>query len=413
MMTLVPLTWLALTLACAPPGDNKPQPPGETWRFVLPAPGDPFEHPPFRALVLSREKPEDVSEKVSYRGTSRRYAQLRFGSPGSIRVTVVLDEAGPGDVDLFVDANRDRKIDDRDRVAGTKGSSSREQLWRLPLDVAMVEGEVTKTTRRALIFRLGATGRTLGYAAAGYLEGTVTMEGQPRSVRRMDGDGNGLMTDAQDRLWIDLNRDGRWDAASEQFLYATILNLEGARYVLRSDPLGARLALEPLVGTGTVQLAFRKGKATDLHATLVGRDGSAFGLSGSEPATVPVGEYRLSTVTAAFDDPQGGQNWSFIFSDNGGKGEPKWYSVGKDQQVAIDPIGTLEMELNVADKVKTIKSGEDVSVQPLLYTGDGLLINVAYRGTPTSAAAQENLGALTTLASTDGQTLGTAHSGFA
>ncbi len=86
----------------------------------------------------------------------------------------------------------------------------------------MVEGDVTKTTRRALIFRLGATGRTLGY-----LEGTVTMEGQPRSVRRMDGDGNGLMTNAQDRLWIDLNRDGRWDAASEQFLYATILNLGG------------------------------------------------------------------------------------------------------------------------------------------------------------------------------------------
>ncbi|MGZ3357458.1 MAG: hypothetical protein ACXVBO_21780, partial [Isosphaeraceae bacterium] len=96
----------------------------------------------------------------------------------------------------------------------------------------------------------------------------------------------------------------------------------GSRYVLRSDPLGARLALEPLVGTGTVQLALKKSKATDLRATLVGRDGSAFGLSGSEPATVPVGEYRLSTVTAAFDDPQGEQNWSFIFSDNGGKGDP-------------------------------------------------------------------------------------------
>jgi hypothetical protein len=44
---------------------------------------------------------------------------------------------------------------------------------------------------------------------------------------------------------------------------------------------------------------------------------------------------------------------------------------------------------------------------------DGLLINVAYRGTPVSPAAQDYLGAVTTLASTDGQTLGTAHSGFA
>ncbi len=277
----------------------------------------------------------------------------------------------------------------------------------------MVEGELTKTTPRALIFRLGATGRTLGYAAAGYLEGTVKMDGQPRAVRRMDGDGNGLMTDPQDRLWIDLNRDGRWDGASEQFLYASILNLESGRYVVRSDTLGTKLTLEPLVGTGTVQLTLKKGKATDLHATLVGRDGSALGLSGSEPATVPVGEYRLSTVTAAFDDPQGGQSWSFIFSDNGGKPDPKWYAVAKDQQIAIDPIGTLEMGLNVGDKTRTITAGEDLSVQPLLYTGDGLLINVAYRGTPTSAAAQEGVGALTTLATTDGQALGSAHSGFA
>ena len=149
-MALATLTLLALTLAGGPPGRVEAKSAGaEAWRFVLPAPGDPFEHPPFRALVLSREKPEDVSEKVNYRGSSRRYAQLRFGSPGSIRVTVVLDEVGPGDVDLFVDANRDRKIDDRDRVAGTKGSSGREQLWRLPLDVAMVEGDVTKTIRRA------------------------------------------------------------------------------------------------------------------------------------------------------------------------------------------------------------------------------------------------------------------------
>ena len=57
-------------------------------------------------------------------------------------------------------------------------------------------------------------------------------------------------------------------------------------------------------------------------ATLVGRDGSAFGLTGDEAATVPVGEYRLGTVTATYRDPQGGQSWSFIFSDNGGKGDP-------------------------------------------------------------------------------------------
>jgi hypothetical protein len=412
-MITMPLTCLAVMAASASPFGSGPQPPGEEWRFVLPAPGDSFEHPPFRTLVLSREKPDDVSEQVAYRGTTRRYAQIRYGIPGSVRLTVVLDEVGPSDADLYVDANRDRRIDARDRVVGTAGDSSGERVWRLPVDVVMVEGPVRKTTPRAVVFRLGRAGRTLAYAAAGYLEGTVTLAAQPRAARRMDGDGNGLLTDAQDRLWIDLDGDGRWDAMAEQFLYATVLNLNGARYVVRSDPLGSRLALEPLLGTGSVRLALAQDTSADVHATLVGRDGSAFGVSANEGATVPIGDYRLSTVSATLGDPNGGQSWSYFFYDRGGRGEPKWYSLAKDEQLVIDPIGKLTMELEVADKAKTVKAGEDVSLQPLLYTGDGLLISVAYRGTPASPVAQEILGALTTLTSTDGQTLGTAHSGFA
>src|SRR5262249_24668737 len=136
---------LAVALAGSPPGDDPdPKPPSPSlsgWRFVLPVPGDPFEHAPFRALVLGRERPEDLVEKAAYRGdpARRRYAQIRFGSPGSIRVTVVLDEVGPGDVDLYVDADRNRRIDDRDRVApaapGSPAPSSpspgarRERIW--------------------------------------------------------------------------------------------------------------------------------------------------------------------------------------------------------------------------------------------------------------------------------------------
>ncbi len=47
-------------------------------------------------------------------------------------------------------------------------------------------------------------------------------------------------------------------------------------------------------------------------------------------------------------------------------------------------------------------------VQPLSYYR-----RIVASGTPVSPAVQENLVTVTTLASTDGQTLGTAHSGFA
>jgi hypothetical protein len=229
----------------------------------------------------------------------------------------------------------------------------------------------------------------------------------------MDGDGNGSLTDAQDRVWIDLNGDRRWDASAEQFLYATTLNFDGARYVLRSDVLGTRLTLEPLVGTGTVRLALKKAAVAELHATLVGRDGSAFGLSGEESGTIPVGEYRLGTVTATFNDPQGGQNWSFIFSDNGARPDIKWYGLRKDGHLDLDPIGAVEMVLSLTDQARTARPGDDIALQPLLYNGDGLLINVGYRGSPVSPSAQEYLGAAIALATTDGQTLATAHSGFA
>jgi hypothetical protein len=438
-MTLVPWTTLALamTLAGPPPGDDRASPPSSPeWRFVLPAPGDSFEHAPFRALALGREKPEDLTEKPVYRGdpSRRRYAQIRFGSAGSIRVTVVLDEVASGEVDLYVDADRNRRIDDRDRVApaASVAGGRRERVWRLPLDVAMVDKDETRTIPRAVVFRLGASGRTLGYASAGYLEGTVAVDGKGGgtvsaearrlAARRVDGDGNGLMADAQDRLWIDLNGDGRFDPSAEQFLFATILNLDQSRYGVRSDQLGSRLVIEPLIGVGTLRLAWKGGPTgpapaagtVEMHATALGRDGSVYGLSSTEPATVPVGEYRLGTVTVALDDPKGGQRWSFIFSDNGARGAPRWYKVEKDGAVSIDPIGAPIFEIGLGDNAaQPAKPGSDVSVQPLLYNGDGLLINVGYRGAPASPALQEVLGAQVSLRTTEDHTLATAHSGFA
>jgi hypothetical protein len=431
--TVIAVLSLAGVLAGDDP-DSKPSAGGSApWRYVVPKPGDPFEHAPFRALVLSREKPEELIEKAAYRGdpARRRYARVRFGSPSSTRVTVVVDTLVSGEVDLYTDADRNLKIDDRDRVVAAPSApgSRRERIWRLPLGVALIENGAVRTVPRAVVFRLGASGQTLGYAAAGYLEGNITVNGHETekdghetvrslAARRVDGDGNGLLADAQDRLWIDLNHDGRFDPSSEQFLYTSVLNVEGSRYVVLSDELGSRLAFEPLVGTGTLRLA-RKGngpptstKAIEMHATAISRDGSVFAVTGNEPATVPAGEYRLGSFTASLDDIKTGQRWSFVFSDGGARGQPRWYKVEKDAEVAIDPIGTPAFELKLRDQTSAVRPGEDVALQPALYTGDGLLIVVAYCGNPVSPAVQEILGARIALMTAEGKTLATAHSGF-
>lgn len=407
-----PLLWFAAMLASWHAASVSAAAGDPAWRFVDPPEGGTFAHAPLRVLATVPTKPDDVVEKVTYRGRRQRYAQIRFGSPGSTRVTVVLDEVGPGESHLYVDANRNRRIEPTDRVAAAGDG----RTWHLPLDVAIVDGETTHKARRALVVRRGVTGLTLSAAAAGYLAGTVSIDGRPCPARRVDGNLNGLLTDAQDRLWIDLDGDGNWDPAAEQFLHAPILTLGGRRYAVRSDALGERLALERLEGSATVRLALRRrtgaARVAAVTASLVGRDGSVVGLEGDRPETqVPPGEYRVHTLAITLDDPDGGAPWGFVFSDDGGRSDRGWQQVGRGATVEIDPLGSLEFRPGLGSHV--VRPGADCTAEPRLYTAGGLLINTAYRGSPANVAREDGPTAEVRLVTADGHEISSARSGFA
>ncbi|QEH35014.1 hypothetical protein OJF2_35590 [Aquisphaera giovannonii] len=384
--------------------------PKSAWRFVGPPAGDAFEHPPWRAMSLGPSRPEDVAERVGYRGSRRRYAQLRYGSPGSTRVTVVVDEAGPEDVDLYVDADRNRRIEARDRVAG------RGRSWRLPLGLAIVEEDSTREIPREVALRLGATGRILSVAAVGYLEGTVEIAGRTHAARRTDGDADGSYTGPQDPIWIDLDDDGRWDPAAEQFLYAAILTIGPDRYVVRSDPAGTRLSFAPLEGTGTVRLAVGRRETrehlAEIHAQLIGRDGSAVNIDGGPGVTVPVGEYRLGALTLVLTDPAGGAPWHYGFSERPFDPGLAYHAVGKGAVLDLDPLLGLALRAEIEEPPGERRPGRPVTVNPRLTTGDGLLINYGHRGSVTSPAADEVTTVRVSLASGDGRVLDAATSGF-
>ena len=63
--------------------------------------------------------------------------------------------------------------------------------------------------------------------------------------------------------------------------------------------------------------------------------------------------------------------------------------------------------------MKPPRPGEDFRVQPQLFTGDGLLIVTCNRGMLANPASDSCTGATIALATADGRTLDTAHSGFA
>lgn len=338
-----------------------------------------------QALFLSETKPEDLrDEDAPYRGKRRRYAQLRYGSPNSIRVACVIDELEDGTIDLYVDANRNRTIEKRDKVAGAGPE------WELPLDVAIPHDDEVDLHRRRVSLRLGTSGRTLAAATLGSMEGAVTLEGRTLAARRVDGDANGSFADAGDRLWVDRNGDGVWDPFTEQFAFSAILRIGDERYAARSDTLGEKLTLEPLTGSGAVRLvlpasltqatADSKAEPT-IAVTLVGRDGTAVLVSGvGKPAEVPGGEYQIQIVALSAVHKEDGRRWNFLFSACDGRQRP-WHAMQSGATLDLDPIGALDLAIDLEGDKKDCKPGELLTVRPRLYTGDGLLINACYWGT--------------------------------
>jgi hypothetical protein len=393
---------LAVSLLLAVAGQDAP-----TWRYVVPPAGAMHEYPPLRTLLLSDQKPEDVREAVTFRGHRRRYAQIRYGSPRATRVLVVLDEISPTEVDLYVDANRNRVIEANEKVTGQGGS------WHVPVEVALADGGEAPT--RTLIFRYGRITRSLSYATCGYLEAKVRLGDRQVSVRRMDGDANGYFSDPRDRICFDLSGAGNWDPLTEEFLYGPTLNLVGTRYLMQSDQLGTRLTLSKLEGTGTAKLEFAgalAGQVEDASVMLLSRDGLISTLRGAAgEEAVPVGEYRVAALFLTLKDPGGGESWNFVFTGDGG--DPKlqhWYRIAKGQTALIDPVGVLDFGVSVRGEGRGFKAGETLSIQAHLYTGDKLLINTAYRGSTQPTHMFD--GASYALCSAAGTTLATSRSGF-
>ncbi len=182
------------------------------------------------------------------------------------------------------------------------------------------------------------------------------MDGKKHAARRTDGDGNGFLTDPQDRLWIDLNDDGRWDSSDEQFLYSTILIVGSSRYAAAFRrawyAIGARAcrrnrdrAAQPESARG---FSARNRTARDLDRPRRVSRGNLPARQRERP--FPPGNTASIRSPLPLTIPTAGRRWSFIFSDDGGTHDYKWYRVAKNGTVEIDPVGKLVLQTGVQDK---------------------------------------------------------------
>lgn len=400
---------LHLGLLCIALGEDSAAPMQEEWRYVVPAADPLFAHPPPRVVALSERRPLDLSEEVAYRGSRRRYAQLVYGLGRKATAALVLDEIAPGDMDLYVDADRDGVITKHDLVPG------KQLTWRPALTV-VGPGATAKPSPCCVFIRYGKTSRTLAVATCGYWEGHVTLAGKRVAARRVDGDANGLLADAMDRLWIDRNGDGHFDSADEEFLYAPIIRVGAERYAVRGDPCGKWLSVEKLRGTGRIRIrlpsTLEPAQVEEIQLTVQSRDGIVASLrDAAAEVVVPASSYRISSLLLTLKDAAGAAAWGYVFTDHGDK-DARWHTVEPDSVLSLDPVGHITFSAISSFRNHPARSGP-LQVSPRLHTGDGLLIERAYRAGRHNDAYDSGCHARIALLGERGDTVEWAKSGFA
>ncbi|HEU4417558.1 MAG TPA: hypothetical protein VFT55_01390 [Planctomycetota bacterium] len=389
-------SWLLFPglLAQAPPADA-----AGAFHYVVPAASATSSEVPLHALSLTDAPPSDVDVQVPRHRGALRFGQLRYGALAGTRVVFAVDQVPGAEPLLYVDADRDRKLTGDERVPGGRAGFTCELRPRL-------DGKGRDGDARQVRLVIGGITGQVGVATLGFLEGRVDYAGRRLLARRYDGDGNGLLSDPADSLWLDFDGDGQQDPVRELLPYRALQQLDGKSWVVRGDDQGTTLALAELQERGAIRIELPGlGKPAALHATLASDDGVVIGIDAAgADVVVPTGNYRITNLQLALPHDQKGSPWTFVFAES--SASTRW-QVGPDKVVAIEPCRAPRFAVAAEQPA----AGGSVSVRPGLTLGNGMYLVTCFRGENTRSGW--GAGATVSLVDGNGRVLDTSHSGFA
>ena len=362
-------------------------------------------------LQVQTNAPDDLEIDVAHPVSALRFAEHVYGTPESPRVAIVVATIDDGQFVLYVDANRDRGISERDRVEGSG------ELTLLALDAQDVIDDVVSQFPRELLIRWQGDDSGLSIATTAGIDHTVKVdtadEEQIFMTRQLDGNANGLFADSKDLLQIDVNADGRFDPFLETFPFRPVVRIHGQRWFVKADQFGQRLGLESASATGRVKIVTNarseRDRLSEIVVTLAGEDGSVYSMTGTEAETeLPIGRYAASVLFVSIKPDGTDRPWEFTFSRDGRIRDEDWLVIAIDQTLKFDPIGELTLDAVVERSPRG--DGVNLSIQPRLLTGSGLLINLC-RIEGSAAYSGPKCGV--SLVDSGGRSLGQSSSGFA
>jgi hypothetical protein len=281
--------------AAAPAGD---------WKFVDDGSRGGRSVVTFRTVELA-DTPARPLDPADRPPPGAKFGAVALGPGGRHRLGVVWHAAAAA---LWFDADGDGRYAAAERV--TLGASPHEARLSVPF------GDGLRHDRTVLV-RKRADG--LAWAVRGYTTGTVALNGRAVVAMLTDGDADGCFDGAgADRVWLDLDGDGRFDPLAEQYPLGTAIPVRGSAVLVRPRPdgLAVRARDRPAeAGTLAVDLVrLPRAEVVELSATYVSEFGELVVVpSVGKPVSVPCGRYRVESLRFKLADADG-RVWRYTFS---------------------------------------------------------------------------------------------------
>jgi hypothetical protein len=328
-------------------------PPADAWRFVDESARAGRSIVTYRTIDLA-DAPARALEPADTPPAGSRYGVIALGPAGRHRLGVVWL---PGTATLWVDANDD----------GRYAANERHLLQSSPLGIRVtIPFGVEQTRERTVLFR--RRGEGVAYAVRGYATGAVRLGDMSIAALLTDGNADGCFDGAaSDRVWLDLDGDGRFDPFTEQFPLGNAITVGATAILLRPEPDGLRVAVRERPNEmGSLVVRINRLAGTTVSALTV-QYVSEFGelitvREADKAVTLPAGKYRLDGMHVRITDADA-QVWRYTFDWSERVFE---VDVGTGRGSTHAPLAAVKLELDVDGAAQP---GESVQVRPNVTAG--------------------------------------------
>jgi hypothetical protein len=292
-----------------------------------------------------------------------------------VSVAAVLHEPRGAPPQLFVDANADGVLA-ADELARVATDADRPPGFGKPGETVWLV-QLTKPHARLAAFRLNPLGGLMSCALRGYARGSLPVEGGAVDSLLVDADANMRLDLARDRLYLDEDRDGVFDAVRERRPCPPRLEVSGAAFTFS----GGRPFHEAqwfLAPTGDVPLrcAIAGLKATPerIVACLSRVGGGLYQVVSTDETTkLPAGSYNVESVFLKLPAADG-ETWTYTFDRR--DTAPPTDIQGADP-VRLELLGNLKLGVSYEGKPAP---GQTLMVEVNVRSATGLSMTGCTKG---------------------------------